>query len=136
MNQEQLLSIEEKEIKKNEKVLLQYKKYDFTIGDITGDGVTRLSYRSSEYEEYKFFKNPMAGGDVDLINDGDFIRSFFLQSPLQNQTLFGATDSKAIGLIEKYGDEILGINNDRFRIFLKKYVLDDFRKVLKKQLGQ
>jgi hypothetical protein len=136
LNQEQLLSLEEKEIKKNEKVLLQYKKYDFTIGDIAGDGVTRLSYRSSKYQEYKFSKNPMAGGDVDLINDGDFIRSFFLQSPLQNQTLFGASDSKAIGLIEKYGDEILGINNDRFRIFLKKYVVNDFRKVLKKQLGQ
>ena len=134
-NQSKLLQLEEVEIKKNETVLLKYKKFDFLIGDIWGNG-NRFSYASPEYQEYKYGKNPLAKGDVDLINEGDFINSFFLQSPLQNKELFGATDSKSLKLIAKYGDEILSINNDRFKFFLTKYVKKDFIKAIKTQLGQ
>jgi hypothetical protein len=129
------MQIEEKEIRKNEKDLLQYKKGDFLVGDIYGDG-SRVPYKDNEYAEYKFFKNPLAGGETDLINEGNFINSFFLQTPLQNKYLFGASDSKAIDLLEKYGDEILSINKDKFKRFLENYVKDDYIKVLKKQLGQ
>lgn len=129
------MSIEEKEIRKNETILLQYKKFDFIIGDIWGDG-TRFSYASPEYQEYKFGKNPSAKGDVDLINEGDFINSFFLQAPLQNKLLFGASDYKATKLMSKYGDEIFSINNNRFQIFLKKHVLKSFTKAIKQELGQ
>lgn len=127
--------LEEKEIKKNEAVLIQYKKFDFLIGDIWGNG-RRFSYAIPEYEEYKFYKNPLASGSVDLINEGDFIKSFFLQTPLQNQFLFGASDTKATKLMTKYGDEIFGINNNRFQIFLKKYVKESFTKAIKQELGQ
>jgi hypothetical protein len=129
------MSIEEKEIRKNETILLQYKRFDFIIGDIWGDG-TRFSYASPEYQEYKFGKNPSAKGDVDLINEGDFINSFFLQAPLQNKLLFGASDYKATKLMSKYGDEIFSINNNRFQIFLKKHVLESFTKAIKQELGQ
>lgn len=127
--------LEEKEIRKNETILLQYKRFDFIIGDIWGDG-TRFSYASPEYQEYKFGKNPSAKGDVDLINEGDFIGSFFLQAPLQNKLLFGASDYKATKLMSKYGDEIFSINNNRFQIFLKKHVLESFTKAIKQELGQ
>jgi len=129
------MSIEEKEIRKNETILLQYKRFDFIIGDIWGNG-TRFSYASPEYQEYKFGKNPSAKGDVDLINEGDFINSFFLQAPLQNKLLFGASDYKATKLMSKYGDEIFSINNNRFQIFLKKHVLESFTKAIKQELGQ
>lgn len=129
------MDIEEKEIRKNEKDLLQYKKGDFLIGDIYGDG-TKVAYKDDEYATYKYFKNPLAGGETDLINEGNFINSFFLQTPLQNKYLFGATDRKSIDLIEKYGDDILSINKDKFKRFLDNYVKDDYIKILKKQLGQ
>ena len=136
LNQSKLNQLEETEIKKNERVLLQYKKFDFLNADISGDGVTKLDYKNQEYQEYKFYKNPMAKGHVDLIDTGNFINSFFLQSPLNNKTLFGASDSKALDLIEKYGDEILGINNNRFKLFLTKYIKENFIKAIKKELGQ
>jgi hypothetical protein len=129
------MALEEKEIRKNETILLQYKRFDFIIGDIWGNG-TRFNYASPEYQEYKFNKNPSAKGDVDLINEGDFINSFFLQNPLQNKLLFGATDYKATKLMTKYGDEIFSINNNRFQIFLKKHVAESFTKAIKKELGQ
>jgi hypothetical protein len=129
------MALEEKEIRKNETVLIQYKKFDFLIGDIWGDG-TKFSYASPEYQEYKFGKNPSAKGYVDLINEGDFIGSFFLQAPLQNKLLFGASDTKATKLMSKYGDEIFSINNNRFQIFLKKYVKESFTKAIKTELGQ
>ena len=129
------MSIEEKEIRKNETILIQYKKFDYLIGDIWGNG-TRFNYASPEYQEYKFGKNPSAKGDVDLINEGDFIGSFFLQAPLQNKLLFGASDYKATKLMSKYGDEIFSINNNRFQIFLKKHVLESFTKAIKQELGQ
>ena len=127
--------LEEKEIKKNETVLIQYKKFDYLIGDIWGNG-TKFPYLSPEYEEYKFYKNPSAKGSVDLINEGSFIGSFFLQTPLQNKILFGASDGKATKLMSKYGDRIFSINNSRFQIFLKKYVQQSFIIAIKKELGQ
>jgi hypothetical protein len=129
------MQIEEKEIRKNEKDLLQYKKGEFLVGDIYGDG-SRVPYKDNEYAEYKFFKNPLAGGETDLINEGNFINSFFLQKPLQNKYLFGATDYKVPMLKKKYGADIFGIGKDRFNRFLDNYVKDDYIKALKKQLGQ
>lgn len=121
----------EVEIRKNESELIQYKKAEFQVGDIYGNGSAR-TYKNQDYEEYKYFKNPDAGGQVDLMNTGDFIRSFFLQKPLKNKYLFGAKDWKSNLLKENYGIEIYGMNQDKFNRFLDFYVVDDFRKELKK----
>jgi hypothetical protein len=135
LNQTKLEQIVEVEIRKNEKDLIQYKKGDFLIGDIYGDG-SRAAYKDDEYKIYKYFKNPLAGGDVDLINTGAFINSFFLQKPIKNKYIFGAKDYKVNILKKKYSTDIFGLNEAKFNRFLEGYVLDDFRKVLKKQLGQ
>ena len=39
-------------------------------------------------------------------------------------------------LKKKYTAEIFGLNEAKFNRFLDSYVIEDFRKVLKKQLGQ
>lgn len=135
LNLQTLLKIEEEEIKKNEKDLLQYKKGDFLTGDIYGDG-TKVPYRDAEYQEYKYFKNPLAGGETDLINEGSFINSFYLLKPLQRKHLFGARDKKTSKLIKKYGHDIFSINKPKFGRFLNEYVKADYIKKLKQKLGQ
>jgi len=135
LNQSKLEQLVEVEIRKNEKELIEYKKGDYLIGDIYGDG-SRVPYKDDEYATYKYFKNPLAGGETDLINTGDFINSFFLQKPIQNKYIFGAKDYKVSMLKKKYTIGIFGLNKNKFARFLNGYVVSDFRKVLKKQLGQ
>jgi hypothetical protein len=125
----------EVEIRKNEKDLIEYKKGDYLVGDIYGDG-SRVPYKDEEYATYKYFKNPLAGGETDLINTGAFINSFFLAKRISDKYIFGAKDYKVSMLKSKYGIGIFGLNKDKFNRFLDGYVVDDFRKVLKKQLGQ
>jgi hypothetical protein len=135
LNQSKLQELVEVEIRKNEKELIEYKKGEYLVGDIYGDD-SRVPYKDDEYAIYKYFKNPLAGGETDLINTGAFINSFFLQKPIQNKYIFGAKDSKANKLKKKYSNDIFGLNELKFDRFLNIYVIEDFKKILKKQLGQ
>ena len=135
MNQSKLEQLVEVEIRKNEKDLVQYKKGDLLDGDIYGNG-TKLNYAWQEYEEEKIKLNPQANGNVDLILTGAFINSFYLLDSKNGKYLFDATNSKKDELVGRYGDKIFSMNQKKFLRFLDSYVIEDFRKVLKKQLGQ
>jgi hypothetical protein len=135
LNQSKLEQLVEVEIRKNEKDLVQYKKGDLLDGDIYGNG-TKLNYAWQEYEEEKIKLNPQANGNVDLILTGAFINSFYLLDSKNGKYLFDATNSKKDELVGRYGDKIFSMNQKKFLRFLDSYVIEDFRKVLKKQLGQ
>jgi hypothetical protein len=136
LNQAKLENLVKVEIQKNEKDLIEYKKGDYIVGDIFGNGETR-NYKWKEYEEQKYLQNPFANGNVDLILTGSFINSFFLLYKNNGKYLFDAKNKiRKKELTTRYGNDIMGLNKDKFGRFLISYILDDFRKVLKKQLGQ
>ena len=145
LNQAKLEKLVEVEIRKNESELIDYKREEYKVGNIYGEPNAKAFYsQTSKYEVsgdefYYIFKNklnPRPGlGHVDLILTGDFIESFKLLSRKNGKYLFDATNNKKYILEEKYGN-IFGLTDVHFNDFINKYVLSDFRKVLKKQLGQ
>ena len=133
------------EIRKNESELIEYKRQEYEVGNIYGNVDAKAEYSLSSkvkkggkelYRDYKNKLNPKPGlGNVDLILTGSFIESFKLLSRKNGKYLFNATDSKKNMLKGMYGD-IFGLTDVHFDDYLDKYVINDFIKVLKKQLGQ
>jgi hypothetical protein len=68
------------------------------------DGTRIGVYRDAEYQEYKYFKNPFAGGEVDLIDSGDLWRGIEIFNEKDGIEIF-STDWKFNKIAEKYGDE-------------------------------
>ena len=120
---------------KEEENLKLLKEQDFLEGDIYGNG-TKVDYAWKSYAEEKLLQNPKAGGNVDLINTGAFIDSFYLLKPKQNKYLFGAKDKKRNKLVGQYGNEIMGLNQDVFDKFQIEIIKPRFVREIKKQLGQ
>lgn len=76
------------------------------------DGNIIGTYRSFAYEIEKRQKNPLAGGNVDLIDTGDLNRGLIvnhLSGALYN--IF-STDEKAVGIAEKYGLDVYGLTKE------------------------
>jgi len=119
------------ELIKEEDTLIMLKEQDFLEGDIYGTG-TKYTYAWESYAEEKFKKNTRAGfGNVDLINTGAFIYSFKLNKPKQNKYLFGATDPKRGKLVDMYGIDIMGLNQQVFEKFQLEIIKPRFIRKLK-----
>ena len=80
--------------------------------------------------------NPRAMGNVDLIYSGAFIDSFKLNKPKQNKYLWGATDSKRNKLVEMFGIDIMGLNQESFEKFQREIIAPKFRRKLKAILNK
>lgn len=132
----------------NESKLIAIKRAEYEKGNIYSNGKAAYSEGSSyeanqkagydTYAPFKYNKNPLAGGAVDLILEGDFINSFLLKEKGKGY-IFDATDRKKIKLMNQYNKgnrDIFNLSQKAFNDFLIKYVKDDFVKALKKQLGQ
>lgn len=142
---ETLQQMVEVEIRKNEKELVQYKREEYEVGNIYGEPQAKAKYSLTSrvkkggkelYRDYKNKLNSKAGlGNVDLILSGDFIESFKLMPNKNGKYLFDATDDKKQELQDAYGN-IFGLTDVHFDDFLKSYVVQDFIKQIKKQLGQ
>lgn len=105
------------EIIKEEDNLLFIKEEEYLEGDIYSNG-TKTTYAWKSYAEYKYGKNPRAGfGNVDLINTRAFIDSFKLNKPKLNKYTFGATDKKRNDIVNMFGNDIMGLNQDSFEKF-------------------
>lgn len=117
------------EISEKEKDLLDIKYDEFEQGDIYGN-YTTSRYKNAEYGNMKYQQNPRAGGNVDLIYTGAFLESFKLNKPKQNKYMFGATDKKRNKLVEKYGIDIMGLNQDDFDKFQIEVIRPKFIKKL------
>jgi len=66
------------------------------------DGSLIGFYRDQEYREDKYFKNPLAGGGVDLILTGDLWRAIELFPTKEGIEIF-STDWKFEDIADKYG---------------------------------
>lgn len=148
LDQQHLKNLVNIEIINDEEKLVAIKKNEYQQGNIYSNGGTGYSPTSSyavnelagydTYAPFKYNKNPLAGGAVDLILDGDFINSFLLIEK-NKKYLFDATDWKKYKLMGQYnkkGRNIFNLSQETFNDFINKYVVNDFINVLKKQLGQ
>lgn len=122
------------EILANEHILKDLKEEEFKVGNIYGNN-SNAFYKDYFYAAYKNQKNPLAGfGNVDLINEGDFIESFKLNKPKQNRYRWGATDKKRNMLVKDYGDGIMGMNQETFEKFQLEVVKPAFLRSLQKRI--
>jgi hypothetical protein len=116
----------QEELVKSETILKDLKENEFLRGE-RPDGSPIGRYRSPAYSMFKQRMNPLASGDVDLILTGKFINSFFvLKTPTKDGRLFGARDSKRTSLVEKYGSDIMGLNQQVFTKFEKDIIIPRF----------
>lgn len=125
------------EIIKEEDDLKFIKEEEYLEGDIYSTG-TKTTYAWDSYKKEKYAKNPRAGyGNVDLINTGAFIDSFKLNKPKQNKYKWGATDSKRNKIVDMYGEEIMGLNQESFDKFqieiIKPRFVEKLRKIINKK---
>jgi hypothetical protein len=97
-------------------LLIDLKEAEFKKGD-RPSGKPLGKYRSKTYAALKQRMNPLAHGDVDLILTGSFINSAFITKPTEGTYLFGFRDSKTNSLIERYGTDIKGLNQETFNGF-------------------
>lgn len=123
------------ELIKDETTLKLLKEQDFLTGDIYGDD-TNVYYRSRSYELFKERKNPLAGGNVDLIDTGNFVDAMFLLKGKKGSYLFGNTDKKKKMLLDKYGKDILGLNQAVFDKYQKEILAPRFRQKIKLRLNK
>jgi hypothetical protein len=147
-NEQHLKNLVNIEIINNEEELVAIKRNEYEQGNIYSNGEasysTTSSYEVNEsagydtHAPFKYNKNPLAGGAVDLILEGDFINSFLLIEK-NKKYLFDATDWKKYRLMGQYNKgnkNIFNLHQDKFDFFINKYVKQGFIKSLKKELGQ
>jgi len=124
------------EIIKEEDNLKFIKEEEYLEGDIYSNG-TKTTYAWEDYASKKYAKNPRAGkGNIDLINTGSFIDSFRLNKPKQNKYLWGATDSKRNDIVEMFGQDIMGLNQESFEKFQIEIVKPRFVRKLQEIINK
>jgi len=116
---------------KDEETLKTLKEQDFTEGDIFGDGKTYATYKSKSYEDYKKAKNPLARGRVDLMNTHSFVDAMRLNKGRNGRYMFGNTDGKRNILVEIYGANIFGLNQNVFYKYQKEIIAPRFLREIK-----
>jgi hypothetical protein len=94
------------------------------------NGQSLGQYRNPNYAAFKRSLNP--AGVVDLKLSGDFYQGFFARTDKFPIT-FSSTDEKTGELMQKYGTEIFGLNQDsleEYRQEIKPEIQKEYRKVL------
>lgn len=101
---------------------------DQLMKGLNSDGTILGRYSSEEYERFKKFLNPLAGGYVDLFLEGNFQEGFFVEAGKFPITL-SSHDKKSGKLSEGY-DKIFGLtsrNLGLLRDFLKPYIINIYK---------
>jgi len=117
----------------SDKFLADAKAAEFREGE-NPDGSMIGSYRSLSYELFKEQINPIAGGAVDLMLTGAFIDSFFTKKAGASKFIFGATDKKKAHLVEKYGEQIMGLSQTTFDVLQKEVYSKQLLAEIRKQI--
>jgi len=68
---------------------------------------------------------------VDLILTGSFSNSLFPKGTGKRSFIFDGTDSKLPDLVDKYGEDILGLSQEKFDELQKNHFAGQLRIVLK-----
>ena len=96
----------------DQRALKEEKINEFEQG-LRPDGSKIGTYRDAEYAIFKQSINPRAGGDVDLLLSRRTANSMFVRKGQSDRGyIFGITDTH--NLIGRYGQDILGIDQDWF----------------------
>lgn len=100
-----------KEILSNQKQIVglvrsRWKKGLRPDGDIIG------TYQSLVYEAEKMAKNPLAGGNVDLIDQGNLNKELIVNYVGNSLFTIFSTDEKALAIAAKYGIDVYGLTKD------------------------
>lgn len=91
-------------------------------------------YQSLDYAIFKNAMNPAAGlGNVDLIFTGDFSNRLFPIRVSESKYTFQGADPKTPMLVRKYGDDILGLNQNTFDKLQKEIYADRLIRKIKSE---
>ena len=94
-----------------DKKILDRKRDELKAG-VKPDGGDIGDYQSDSYSVFKQSINPFAGGKVDLILTGAYERAIKVLSLGSSKFTLRSSDKKRGALIEKYGIENEGINEE------------------------
>jgi len=98
------------------------------------DGTKIGVYRDTEYKDFKYFKNPLAGGEVDLIDTGALWKGIEIFNTSKGIEIF-SSDWKYSEISLKYGEDNFNITDKEeqelideistltIELLYKKYVL-------------
>ena len=98
-------------IVESDRKIVAYKQDRFELG-LRPNGNFIGKYKSKSYELYKASLNPRAGGAVDLIRTGSFTNNLFVDGKGNRKFIFDSSDRKTKLLKGKYGDDIMGFNDE------------------------
>ena len=117
----------------DQKRIKEQKLNEFEYG-LRPNGSIIGNYRDEEYKIMKYFRNPNAGGQVDLILTGRWSQSLKLKHYYKSAFLFDAPLEQEYNLVGRYGLDILGINQDWFeqrqRDIYRYVLIQDIKKIL------
>lgn len=117
----------------DERRIKEEKLNEFEYG-LRPNGSIIGNYRDEEYKIMKYFRNPNAGGQVDLILTGRWSQSLKLKPYYKSAFLFDAPLEQEYNLVGRYGLDILGINQDWFeqrqRDIYRYVLIQDIKKIL------
>lgn len=120
-------------IMSDERRIKEEKLNEFEYGLRPNGGIIG-NYRDEEYKIMKYFRNPNAGGQVDLILTGRWSQSLKLKPYYKSAFLFDAPLEQEYNLVGRYGLDILGINQDWFeqrqRDIYRYVLIQDIKKIL------
>lgn len=89
--------------------LIKFQKFQMLLG-YKADGNRIGKYKNKAYAAMKFAENPLAGiGYVDLRLTGYFQDDIFVDTR-SNSVVLSSMDEKANSLMQKYGNNIFGLN--------------------------
>lgn len=112
------------------------RKRDELKAGVSPDGSEIGTYRSQSYAVFKESINPFAGGSVDLILTGAYHRAIKTLSLGNSEFTLRSSDSKRDDLIQKYGIDNEGINQEIWNKLQKfDYAPKLFNKIRKKIEG-
>lgn len=112
LNQSTIQEIVQKIVLSDQKRLKEQKISELTKGE-RPDGSRIGEYRDAEYGIFKYEINPLASGYVDLLLTRSFTNKMFLKGS-DSKFIFDSSDSKTGNLVNKYGPDIMSINQEWF----------------------
>lgn len=117
----------------DERRIKEEKLNEFEYG-LRPNGSIIGNYRDEDYKIMKYFRNPNARGQVDLILTGRWSQSLKLKPYYKSAFLFDAPLEQEYNLVGRYGLDILGINQDWFeqrqRDIYRYVLIQDIKKIL------
>lgn len=106
-----LLQMMEEEILKKSDQIVAGVRAQWKEG-VRPDGTIIGTYKSFAYRSEKIAMNPAAGGNVDLILTGDLNRNLTVNKLKEGFFTVFSTDDKAVGIAQKYGLDVYGLNDE------------------------